>query len=130
VNRSDILSVVVSIFYPCDANITSESKLWNVYKINSADNTPDKNLDLASSNPTRTISEIVFDSNTLTYGTYMFTFTSTYNYINIRTNQLELRTGVLTTYIEVIPSGIAVFGWANGISYSLFGAMQSISIGK
>lgn len=98
--------------------------------MNSVGNTPDKSIDLASSNPTRTIPEIVFDANTLTYGVYMFTFASTYNYINIRTGALEVRSSLLTTYIEVIPSGIAVFGWANGISYMLFGALQSITIGK
>jgi len=68
-----------------------------------------------SANPTHDLPEIVVKSNTLDYGLYEFTVQVEIQLVsNIFKNKLK-------TYVEIVPTGLVVYGIENGI--------QSISIG-
>jgi hypothetical protein len=108
--RSKQFSLSTATYFECDLSYT-QAYLWTLNKINSG---VTQLIDL-SVNPTFDSSEIVIQSNTLDYGLFEFTI------------QVEIKvlTSVLTskvsTYVEIIPTGLVVYGLENGI--------QSISIG-
>ncbi len=123
VNRSDQFSVVAQTFYPCTANLTSDVRSWSVYS--TTDLT--KSKDLASGNPTKSSNEMSFSGNVLSYGTYMFIYTATYTYQDIVLGSTS-HSASITGYVQVIPSGIAVFGFPSGVQQMLFGCTQPIAI--
>jgi hypothetical protein len=123
VNRSDQFSVAASTFYPCTANLTSDVRSWKVY--NASDSSMSQ--DFAVGNPTSSSSELSFSGNTLSYGTYLFTYTATYSYVDVVLGAMS-RTSSVSSYVQVIPSGIAVFGFPSGVQQMLFGCTQSIVV--
>ena len=78
-------------------------------------------IDLTS-NPTLSTSGIVIQSNTLYYGIYEFKFKVDILVLSTRKNfSVES-----TTYIQIIPSGLAVYALANGIQIITIGNEQSL----
>ena len=121
--RSDQFSIVAQTFYPCSLDLTSDVRKWKVYK------TTDLSMsqDFASGNPSSDCSEISFNGNTLAYETYIFIFTATYTYQDIILGPTS-RNSSISTFVQVIPSGIAVFGFPNGVQQLMFGYTQTIEI--
>jgi hypothetical protein len=108
--RSKMFSISTATYFMCNLSYT-QAYLWTLNKINSGV-TQLKDL---SANPTFASSEIVIESNTLEYGLYEFTIQ-----VEIKVLSSVLKSKV-STFVEIIPTGLVVFGLENGI--------QSISIG-
>ena len=126
-HRSDLFSLVISSIYSCRANILSKSIKWTVNQVNQLTGVTINNVDL-SSNPTQSLSEIVFDSNFFAFGLYQVTCQSSYSFKNFQSNLNEIRSSQIQAYIQIIPKGLAIFGWANGVSSMTFGSNQQIDI--
>ena len=80
-------------------------------------------LNLAS-NPTSASSVLVIRENTLDYGLYLFSLEVgvTYNTISF------VASNVAQTFIQIIPTGLAVFAIQNGVSSVLIGSLQAFSL--
>ena len=109
--RSKMFSINTATHFVCHNSSYTKIFSWTLNRIIS--NGP-LLIDL-SANPTHELPEIVVKSNTLVYGLYEFTVQVE---IQLVTNIFKNK---LNTYVEVIPTGLAVLGIENGI--------QSISIG-
>ena len=70
-------------------------------------------------NPTSTTPELVMPANSLEYGLYQFTFQ-----VDIQTSSNALSNSIYT-FIQIIPTGLAVFALQNGISSLLIGSKQA-----
>ena len=68
------------------------------------DSNPIKSVDLTS-NPTFRSSELVMQSNTLEFGLYQFIFQ-----IDVVSSKLYNVTNSASTFIQIIPTGLAIFG--------------------
>ena len=92
-------------------------------KIDPATLLPIINIDL-STNPTSASSELVVKENTLDYGIYKFTLQVpvTYNLVN------QITSNLIETYVQIIPTGLAVFAIENGVSSVLIGSRQAFSL--
>ena len=104
----------------------SDVKEWTVYKLNNKLNENDpssKELIDISSNPTKSNSELVFKPNTLLYGIYKLYFKNT---VTFNSNQ-QVYTDI-TQYIDIIPTGIQVIAFENGINELSFGYQQDIEL--
>ena len=123
IKRSELFSIVVNTFFECSLDF-SDIKEWTVYKLNNKSNENDPSsielIDI-SSNPTKSNSELVFKPNTLSYGIYKLYFKNT---IIFNSNQ-QVFTDI-TQYIEIIPSGIQVIAFENGIKEKSYGYEQNI----
>ena len=106
------------MFFACNLTYIQIIK-WSATRLD----TTSTSIDL-SSNPTFNMSGLLIRANTLTYGLYEFKFT-----VNLTiTTSGQLLTNSLSTYIKVIPTGIAVFGLKNGVTGMLYGSLQSFSL--
>ena len=112
--RSEIFSLSTEIYFACNSTYTY-AYTWHF--INSASNT---NTDL-SANPTAQSSELVIQPYTLDYGVYKITFL-----VEITVELYGLLSNTVDTYIEIVPTGLAVFAIENGISSQLIGSSQSL----
>lgn len=111
--RSSMFSLVTITYFGCNLTYTQANK-WTLTRVDilaSIDLTP---------NPTSTQSELVLQANTLAYGTYEFTYK-----VSISTQNMMSLTSSISTYIQIIPSGLAVFALENGISTLLIGFGQT-----
>jgi len=108
--RSKMFSISTTTYFPCNLSYT-QAHLWTLNKINSGV----MQLKDLSANPTFASSEIVIESNTLEYGLYEFTIQ-----VEIKVLSSVLKSKV-STFVQIIPTGLVVFGLENG--------KQSISIG-
>jgi hypothetical protein len=68
---------------------------------------------------------LVISSNTLPFGTFKFNYTVTLSYT---TNGGGTFTQSATTYVVIVPSGLNVFGFTNGILQQAYGSAQSITV--
>jgi hypothetical protein len=77
-----------------------------------------------STNPTSTSSELVVKENTLDYGLYKFNLqvVVTYNLVN------QITSNLIETFVQIIPTGLAVFAIQNGVSSVLIGSNQVFSL--
>ena len=76
-----------------------------------------------SSNPTSTSTELLIKENTLEYGLYSFKL-KVIVYFNSNSNL----TNEDETFIEIIPTGIAIFGLENGVNSIVIGSQQSLNL--
>ena len=115
----------MNIYFECSLDFT-DVKEWTVYRLNNKSNENDPSsielIDI-SSNPTKSNSELVFRPNTLSYGIYKLYFKNT---ILFNSNQ-QVHTDI-TQYIEIIPTGIQVMAFENGISEVSFGYQQDVEL--
>lgn len=87
--------------------------------LNKTTNKPIDTVDL-SKNPTSKLSELVIKGNKVDYGLYKFEL-----FVNVTFNvSVTLTSNVVYSYVEVIPSGIAVYSVKNGVSNILIGSNQ------
>ena len=107
------VSSVISFY--CNTNFTYVNQ-WTLSQIGQQI----INIDL-SANPTAQLSELVIKENTLAYGLYRFQFqvTVTFN------GNSQISSNLAETFIEIVPTGLAVFAIENGVSSVLIGTKQS-----
>ena len=110
--RSKLFSLSTSIYFACNTSSTYEYT-WTLTLVDSG-----QNIDLTA-NPTYLSSELVIQSNTLTYGVYQFNVQ-----VNVITSQYGTFTNTNQTFIQILPTGLAVFAIANGIESQLIGSSQ------
>ena len=108
--RSNIFSLSTTTLFACNVTYTSVY----TWQLNGAD---------FVSNPTYHSAELVVQANTLFYGLYQFTCR-----VDITSDSFASLTNTLTntvsTFISIIPTGLAVYAIQNGVSSQLIGSSQ------
>ena len=110
--RSALFSLSTSIYFACNSSYTN-IYAWTLQNLDSG-----IMIDL-SANPSLQSSTLVIQSNSLAYGLYKFTIQ-----VDTVTSLYGTFTNTAQTYTQIIPTGLAVFGIANGISSQLIGSTQ------
>ena len=124
VQRSKMFSVAADTSFSCPLNIVL-SQQWLVTSVRS--NGSIIGAVNISSIDSSAMSEIVIPALFLPYGYYNFAFQFNFSY----TNELMLTKtfySTVNTYVQIVPTGIAVSGFPNGMSQSLFGTKQQVAI--
>ena len=111
--RSKLFSLSTISSFTCDSNYTYEYT-WTLNKTDTSE------LINLSNNPTHKKTELVVPAYTLLYGYYEFKF---------QVNMILINSGITLsntalTYIQIIPTGLAIFAIENGVSSQLIGAEQ------
>lgn len=101
------------------------SMYWNVYQYNST--TLEWNQMNMTDNPTHESSEILILGNSLEYGMYKFEFFCDMFFVFEEQND-AIQT-IRISYIEIIPTQIAVFGVEAGMNEIDIGYMQPLDLG-
>lgn len=116
--RSNLFTVSSVISFYCNTNFTYVNQ-WTLSQIGQQIIPVD-----LRGNPTAQLSELVINENTLTYGLYRFQFqvTVTFN------GNSQISSNLAETFIEIIPTGLAVFAIANGVSSVLIGTKQPFTL--
>jgi hypothetical protein len=118
--RSKMLTLSSATYFDCDTTYTYTLQ-WSADLLNSTTFEFIKQADF-STNPTTSQPDLIFKENTLVYGLYHFKFRATVYYYN------KQRTNEVDTYIEILPTGIAIFGIEFGVSSVKIGSSQSINL--
>ena len=118
--RSKLFSLNTATYFSCNSSYTIAYK-WSLKLIQNSSSRI--SIDL-SSNPTWQSTSLVIQAYTLSYGLYEFNF-QTNATITKANNVVVALTNNLTTYVQIIPTGFAVFGLQNGVSGLLVGTQQS-----
>jgi hypothetical protein len=115
--RSKQLIINTETLFSC--NLTKATQYeWFLIQLNS--NLNDSLVII--NNPTIYSSTLVLQSNTLDYGIYKFKFT-----VKITmTNDGSVFTNDISTYVQVIPTGLVVYALQNGIQSILIGSNQTL----
>ena len=111
-----MFSLTTISYFGCNLTYTQTNQ-WILNRIDIV-----QTIDLKT-NPTSTSSELVIPANSLVYGTYEFIFQV--NLIVPSMTSGGTFTSTISTYIQIIPTGLAVFALENGISNILIGYGQS-----
>ena len=120
--RSNLFTISSVISFYCKTNFTYENK-WTLTKIDPNTFANLSAIDL-SSNPSSQLSELVIKENTLAYGLYKFLFQ-----VIVKFNgNSQISSNLAETYIQIIPTGLAVFAIENGVSSVLIGTKQSFDL--
>jgi hypothetical protein len=96
----------------------TQKYLWTLKRIISSGLT----LIDVSANPTYELPEIVIRSNTLDYGLYEFTV-----HVEIQLMSYVFK-NEQSTYVEIIPTGLVVYGIENGVQSILIGYRQTLTL--
>jgi hypothetical protein len=114
--RSQLFSLSTIAYFACNYTYSLDY-IWSLRRVDIP-----KVFDLTK-NPTFKSSELVIQSNTLDFGLYEFIFQ-----INVVSTDLKNVSNTANTFIQIIPSGLAIFGLLNGISSQLVGSSQSFTL--
>lgn len=116
--RSNLFSISSIIFLYCSNVTFTSAKTWALNQIDPANFSILKTINL-SANPTCTTTELVIRENTLEFGLYEFSLRVDVSFDG-GTNSSSTQ-----TYVQIIPSGLAVFALENGVSGRLVGSKQA-----
>lgn len=118
INRSKLFSIASTTFIYCNTNYTTKYT-WTVKKVNKTNSEILSSINL-SSNPTSQSPELVIKRNTLDYGLYNFKLNLVvcFNTINQVTSEDEI-------FIEIIQTGLVIFGAQYGVSNFQIGSKQT-----
>jgi len=119
--RSKLFSLNTATYFSCNSSYTMTYRWSSSLIVNATFMTK---IDL-SSNPTWQSTILVTQANTLAYGLYAFNFQT--NVTITKASNIFLTNNV-TTYVQINPSGLAVYGLENGVSGLLIGTQQSFSL--
>ena len=100
--------------------------LWNVYHINMTTGQIEQMN--VTDNPTHDKSEFLVMGNTLDYGMYMFEFIMDQFSVNFA-GESEAIQVIKESYVQIIPTNIAVFGVEAGLSEFQIGNEQPLDLG-
>ena len=98
------------ISFPCNLSYTLTS-IWLSPQISN----------LASIS-TSSLAQLVIPSNTLSYGIYEFTYQVI---ATITSTNVVLAANIQSTFVQIVPTGLAVFAIPNGVSGIMIGSLQS-----
>ena len=120
--RSNLFTVSSVISFYCNTNFTYQN-IWTLTQVDPRTLAALSIIDL-SANPTSILSELVIKENSLAYGLYKFQFQVmvTFN------GNSQISSNLAETYIQIIPTGLAVFAIENGVSSVLIGTKQSFAL--
>jgi hypothetical protein len=121
--RSKLFSLNTATYFSCNSSYTIAYK-WSLKLIQNLSS--QISIDL-SSNPSWQSTSLVIQAYTLSYGLYAFNFQTNVT-ITKANNVVVALTNNLTTYVQIIPTGFAVYGLQNGVSGLLIGTQQSFSL--
>ena len=117
-SKSDVFSIQSTFSFYCNAKYKSEY-FWTMTTLNKTTNQPMYTVDL-SKNPTSKFAELVIKGNNVDYGLYKFEL-----FVNVTFNvSVTLTSNVVYSFVEVKPSGLAVYAVKNGVSNVLIGSNQ------
>ena len=122
IQRSKILTISSVISFYCNTNFTYQN-IWTLTQVNPKNLAPISIINL-STNPTSQSSELVIKENTLAYGLYIFQFQVLVSFNGMS----QISSNVAVTYMQIVPTGLAVFSIANGVSSVLIGTNQLFSL--
>jgi hypothetical protein len=102
----------------------NNTKAWTLFLINPSDGSVNSSVSLTS-NQYVNKSELVISANTLNYGLYKFVYT-----VKMLSNTVDLSpfTGQISTYVQIVPSGITVLGLNGGVNQIQIGLNQTFVI--
>ena len=110
--RSSLFSLSTSTYFACNSSY-SRKYSWKLTLLDTLNA-----IDLKT-NPSSSSSELVIQGNTLAYGLYEFKIQ-----VDITMSDGSILSNSAATYIQIIPTGLAVFALQNGISNILVGSQQ------
>ena len=119
--RSKLFSIPSTAAFFCNTDF-SQNYVWTLTQLDETTLKPTASVSLAS-NPTSTSPELVIKENTLDYGLYLFDLKVTVKY-----NTNSFKSANSSTYIKIIPTGLAVFAIENGVSTVLIGSNQAFNL--
>ena len=117
-----MFSVPTVISFFCNTNFTYQNK-WTLTQVDPQTLNIKKIIDLTK-NPTSRKSELVIKENFLGYGLYRLVYQVKVTFNGIS----QISSNVAETFIQIIPTGLAVFGIKNGVSSVLLGSLQSFNL--
>ena len=118
--RSKLFSLNTATYFSCNSSYTLTFR-WKLTFINSTSNVT---IDL-SSNPTWQSTMLVIQAYTLGFGLYAFNFQTN---VTVTTSGGMFFTNNLTTYVQIVPTGLALYGIQDGVSGLQIGSQQSFSL--
>ena len=118
-NRSNLFFIETTTVINCTDNLNN-TKTWFIYKTDPLSGARGAQVKLTN-NPTVNYAEIVIQPNSLSYGLYRFLYQVSMSGPNTVAfmNQID-------TYIKIIPSGIVVSAFNNGLNEIRRGLSQNI----
>ena len=119
--RSKLFMLSTTTYFSCNFTYTINNKWSSSLIVNS---TYLIKTDLTS-NPTWQSTSLVIQPNSLAYGLYAFNFQV--NVTIVKATNIFLSNNI-TTYVQINPTGLVVYGLQNGVSGLLVGAQQSFSL--
>ena len=120
--RSNLFTVSSAISFYCNTNFTYQN-IWTLTQLDPQTFVTLENIDL-SIYQSHQSTELVIDENTLAYGLYKFKF----QVIVTFNGNSQISSNMAETYIQIIPTGLAVFAIENGVSSVLLGTKQSFNL--
>jgi hypothetical protein len=111
-----MFSFTTIIYFGCNFTYTQINQ-WLLNRVDIV-----QSIDLTS-NPTSNSPGLVMQANTLAYGTYEFIYQVNINVPGM--NSGGSFTSSISTYIQIVPTGLAIFALQNGISTILIGYGQT-----
>jgi hypothetical protein len=120
-NRSSTVALSGSVAIACSYTYTT-TYAWKMVTVTTGVTT-DMTLNQGYSGYNS--GSLVISSNTLPFGTFKFTYTVTLSYA---ANGGGSFTQSATTYAKIVPSGLNVFGFTNGILQQAYGSAQAITV--
>jgi hypothetical protein len=120
--RSKLFMLNTATYFSCNTSYTMTYK-WSANLIVSS--TIVTKIDLYA-NPTWQSTSLVIQANTLAYGLYAFKFQT--NVTIPKTISNIFLTNNIATYVQITPTGLAVYGLENGVLGLLIGSQQSFSL--
>ena len=119
--RSSLFSIPSIANFYCNTSFTSRY-IWSARKLNKSNLELVKEIDLTS-NPTSSSAELLIKENKLEFGLYHF-----HLQVIVIFNTNKNVTNTDETFIEIIPTGLAVFALENGVSSTLIGSQQALTL--
>ena len=119
--RSKLFMLSTTTYFSCNFTYTINNKWSSSLIVNS---TYLIKTDLTS-NPTWQSTSLVIQPNSLTYGLYAFNFQV--NVTIVKATNIFLSNNI-TTYAQINPTGLVVYGLQTGVSGLLVGTQQSFSL--
>ena len=114
VYRSALLSLSTVTYFACNSSYIL-TYTWLASRMDIA-----QTIDLTT-NPTSASSQLIISANSLAYGLYNFTFR-----VEVAMWDNSVLSNSANTFVQIVPTGLAVYALRNGISSILIGSQQKL----
>lgn len=121
--RSNQITLSTVTYFACNLSQT-RTNAWSLNKVVQQQQQQQQLVNVSlTSNPSSFTPMLVIKENTLDYGLYMITYE-----VGLNTTINEYMKSNTTTFIKVIPTGLAVYALENGIASIRIGYKQSLKL--